>query len=157
MQSSIEGKGMFAIEDIREGETIVIWGDGYTDRLGAEKAKRGGKGTMQWDDDLFSCETGSEIDQEPYAINHSCDPNAGMSDAFTIVAMKNIGVDEEVTMDYVLFWEADEEEVSEWECRCGSPLCRGRLTGKDWQDSELQKRYLGYFSPLIRKRIEHVK
>jgi hypothetical protein len=48
-----------------------------------------------------------------------------------------------ITADYAL-WEADERFVSRWECRCGSTLCRGRITGNDWKDKGLQERYKGH-------------
>jgi hypothetical protein len=40
------------------------------------------------------------------------------------------------------------------ECKCGSPNCRGTVTGKDWQRPELQKRYAGYFSAYLAAKIE---
>lgn len=51
-----KGKGMFAIEEIKEGEKVVVWGGEYTDKDRAEQAKAQGKHVMQWDDDLFSVE-----------------------------------------------------------------------------------------------------
>jgi len=39
------------------------------------------------------------------------------------------------------------------ECRCGSPLCRGVITGDDWRRTDLQARYRGHFSPFIDARI----
>jgi len=47
--------------------------ESHTDRAGAEEAARQGKGTMQWDDDVFSVETDSNPDH--YRMNHLCDPN----------------------------------------------------------------------------------
>lgn len=154
--SPLHGKGMFALSRIESGEIIVRWGDGYTDRAGAEIAKAQGKGIMQWDEDIFSVELSPEEDPsngDRYAINHSCDPNAWMSDVFTVVARRKIDPGEEVTVDYVIM-ETDEEFVSEWTCSCGSPRCRGRITGRDWRIPELQKRYQGHFSPLLNARIE---
>ena len=39
------------------------------------------------------------------------------------------------------------------ECKCGAPNCRKILTGKDWQHSELQKRYAGYFSAYLARKM----
>lgn len=75
-----------------------------------------------------------------------------MKDSFTLEAMRNITVGEELKSDYVL-WETDENKVSKWECKCGSKNCRHIITGKDWQTQELQKKYRGHFLPLIEKRI----
>jgi hypothetical protein len=38
-------------------------------------------------------------------------------------------------------------------CQCGAANCRGTLTGKDWQRPELQKRYSGYFSAYLVRKI----
>ena len=149
-QSSIHGKGMIASTAIGPGEKIVRWGEGYTDRAGAEEARRQGKGVMQWDENIFSCELSGNDDL--YSINHSCDPNTWMSDAFTLVARRPIKTGEEITADIAL-WKADEESVSQWMCNCCSTICRGRITGRDWRSPELQVRYHGHFSPLINKRI----
>jgi len=144
------GKGMFAIKEVASGEPLVIFGGEYTDAEEAKNAKANGKLVMQWDDNLFSVE--DRGDSQGYFINHSCDPNAWMKDAFTIIAMRNIKIGEELTADYAI-WEADENYISKWECSCGSINCRKRITGKDWLMPKLQKRYKNNFSPLINKRI----
>ncbi len=148
--SPIHGIGMFATATFKEGEVVLIWADSYTDRAGAEQAMAEGKGTMQWDEDVFSVET--EVYPEAYAINHSCDPNAWMLDAYTVVARRYIAEGEEVMIDIAMF-EADEGSVCPWECNCGSSICRGVVTGKDWRDPVLQERYRGHFSPLVNMRI----
>lgn len=145
------GKGMFAAEKIVSGEELVVFGGEYTDAEGAKKAKSNGRLVMQWDDNLFSVE--DRGDDLGYFINHSCDPNAWMKDAFTITAMRDIEIGEELTVDYVL-WQADENYISKWECNCRSSGCRKRVTGKDWRSPELRERYKNHFSPLINKRIK---
>lgn len=149
-QSKLGGKGMFAIRDIEEGEKIVVWGGNYVGGDEAVRAKSNGKLVMQWDDDLYSVE--DRGDDESYFINHSCDPNLWMVDAFTLIARHNIQVGSELTTDYAM-WEADQSYTSKWSCVCGSSLCRGRVTGLDWQNKDLQQRYKDHFSPLINKRI----
>ena len=150
--SPIEGKGMFANEDINRGEKLIVWGGNYVNKKEAGKYRKQGKLVMQWDDDLFSYEDCG--DDDGYFINHSCDSNMWMADAYTLVASRDIKKGEELTADYVL-WEADENYISKWECKCGSDLCRKRVTGKDWYNQDLQKRYKGHFSPLINKRIKN--
>lgn len=146
-------KGMVAKETIKEGEKVVVWKGIYTDIIGAEEAKKQGKLIMQWDDNLYSVETRGE--DRGYFVNHSCDSNLWMSDAFTLIARRDIKPGEEITADYAL-WEADENWKSRWECRCKSPLCRYKITGKDWRNPEIQKRYKGHFSPLLNKRISQL-
>lgn len=149
-----KGKGMFATEPIKAGEKILVWGGEYTNATGAEEAKNDGKLVMQWDVDLYSVEDrGNDMG---YFINHSCDSNTWMQDAYTLIAKHDIQTGEEITADYSL-WEADLNYVSKWKCQCGSPVCRKTVTGNDWELSEIQERYKGHFSPLINKRIEEIK
>jgi len=53
-----------------------------------------------------------------------------LADEHTLVARYYIRAGEELTIDYALF-EGDETDVKPWECLCGSPLCRCRITGRD--------------------------
>ena len=152
-ESHIGGTGMFCKDTIEVEELVVQFGGTYVGKEEAEKVKRDGKIVMQWDDNLYSVEErGEDIS---YFINHSCDPNLWMNGSFDLVSRRKINKDEEVTIDYALF-EAEENFVSEWECNCGSEDCRGRITGRDWERTDLQKRYKGHFSPLINKRIENL-
>jgi len=149
--SPIQGKGLQAIEAIDKGETVLIWRTGYTDLAGTMAAQQQGKGIMQWDENVFSYDAGG--DDEPYAINHSCDPNTWMADAYTIIARRAICVGDEITTDYAL-WEMREDFISSWTCQCGAVNCRGHVTGNDWKYPELQERYGGHFSPLINTWIQ---
>lgn len=109
---------------------------------------------MQWDEELWSIE--ERGDGDDYFLNHSCDSNLWMKDAYTLIAKRDVQIGEELTADYAI-WEADETFVSKWECRCGSVKCRGRVTGNDWRSSELQERYIDHFTPLLNKRITKLK
>ncbi len=151
--SPIGGKGIFANSNIKRGEKIIVWGGNYTDAVGAQKAKEKGMLVFQWDDDLYSYEDRGKDDG--YYINHSCNPNLWMTDAYTLTAMRDINAGEEITIDYALFEEDD--YISKWKCNCGSSLCRGRVTGEDWKSIVLQKRYKGHFSPLLNKRIQKLQ
>jgi len=153
-QSEVHGRGIVAVSEIAKDESILVWGGAsYTNKAGALEALRQGKGVMQWDDDVFSCEVeGDDSDDEAFLINHSCDPNAWRSDAYTICARREIHPGEEITADYAL-WLFEEGRVSSWRCHCGSHLCRGQVTGADWKDPGLRERYHGHFSPLLNKRI----
>jgi len=145
---------MFAIELIKMGETILVWGGEYTNAQGAREAKARGKLVLQWDEDLYSVE--DRGDDIGYFINHSCDPNTWMKDAYTLIAKRDIQNGEEVTADYSL-WEADPTSISKWACQCGSSICRKKITGNDWRLKEVQERYKGHFSPLIKKRIRKLR
>ena len=96
-----------------------------------------------------------ERDDRGDFVNHSCDPNVWLADENTLVARRDLAVGEELTIDYALF-EGDESDVKPWRCRCGSPLCRGTVTGRDWRSPELQARYRGHFSPFLEARINRL-
>ena len=81
-------------------------------------------------------------------INHSCEPSVGFAGNTVLVAMRWIGPGEELTTDYALF--DDHDEVME--CRCGTPSCRGTISGKDWQREDLQRKYGRYFSAYLLRR-----
>src|SRR5579872_7178209 len=103
--SEIGGRGMFARSVITEGEEVVRFGGEYVSKKEADEGKKNGKLVMQWDDDLYSIEKRGEDDT--YFINHSCNPNVWMKDAFTLIARREIQQGEELTADYAM-WEADE-------------------------------------------------
>jgi len=78
-------------------------------------------------------------------INHSCEPNCGMSGLFTIVAMRNIPAGEELTIDYEMF------EDSDWnmECLCGTPSCRKHIGSFRNMPQITREKYKGYISPWL--------
>lgn len=91
--------------------------------------------------------------------NHSCDPNAGFGDSpISLVAMRYIEVDEEITFDYAMS-DCIENITgnSDWDCVCGAKNCRGRFTGADWRIPALWERYGSYFSPYILKKINYLR
>ena len=57
---------------------------------------------------------------------------------------------EELTNDYAT---STAEPAFTMNCACGSPLCRGTVTGDDWRRRELQRRYAGWFSRYLSDRI----
>lgn len=147
------GKGMFAKEPINEGEKVVIFGGDTCNTEEAKAWEKKGKLIMQWDDDLWTYE--DKGDDDTYFINHSCDGNLWMEGVSTLVARRDISQGEEVTADYAL-WEADENDIKPWDCHCGSPLCRHKITGKDYLLPKLQERYKRHFSLLNNKKIENL-
>jgi hypothetical protein len=91
-----------------------------------------------------------QADDDPARYgNHSCDPNLWLADEVTLVTRRPVSEGEELTVDYATM------TVAPWrmECRCGSPGCRGLVTGDDWRRPDLQERYAGRFSPFINARI----
>jgi hypothetical protein len=157
--SPIHGNGMFAVAPIKQSEVVTIWGGTLLladeDLEGTKAQEWRAKGyvwaTIGGGLHLASLLSGDDEDLSNF-MNHSCDPNVWMQDEVILIARRDIGAGEELTIDYAMF-EGDEDWTPTWECRCGSRFCRGRFTGKDWQREELQERYRNHFSPFINDRI----
>jgi predicted ester cyclase len=159
--SSIHGRGMFATALIQRGEVVTVWGGAFvlTDRDRVTKRALGALGYTLGTigEGLYLVAMLREGEEDvTNLINHSCDPNVWMHDEVTLAARRDIAAGEELTMDYAVI-EGSEDWVGLFECRCGSPLCRGRFTGKDWRREDLQARYGGHFSPFINERIRGLR
>jgi uncharacterized protein len=153
--SRIDGRGLFAREAIAAGEVVVVKG-GYIlskhqrDLIGQEL----GPSEIQVTDDLFiGPTTAAEREGGMMHLNHSCEPNLGLQGQIVYVALRDIAADEELTFDYAMNSDEPEEMV----CRCGAPTCRGTITGDDWRKPELQRKYDGYFSWNIQRRIDRLR
>ena len=64
--------------------------------------------------------------------------------------MRDSAAGEELCHDYAM----ERSDDYHLDCRCGSPLCRGKVSGDDWKLPELQARYGDYFSIYIRNKIQ---
>jgi len=151
-QSEIHGRGLFAAARIAKDEIVVVKGghivDGET--LRRQITPQLGPVEIQIDDDLFIAPvTTEERELSMLYSNHSCDPNLGVRGEITFVAMREIAAGEELTHD----WAMTDDDNYSVECNCGALNCRKVLTGKDWQRPELQKRYAGYFSAYLARKI----
>ena len=151
-QSKIHGRGLFAMADITKDEIVAVKGGHMVDRKTLREKIAPGLGPVeiQIDDDLFIAPvTDDERELSMLYSNHSCDPNLGMRGEITFVAIRDIGAGEELTHDWAM---TDDDDYSV-ECKCDAHNCRKVLTGKDWQRPELQKRYAGYFSTYLTRKI----
>ena len=59
-----------------------------------------------------------------------------MGGASQVVAMRDIAVGEALTFDYAM---ADGSNYDEFDCACGTALCRSRVSGSDWSRPEDRK------------------
>ena len=151
-ESKIHGRGLFATAAIAKEEIVAVKGgrivDGRT--LREQITPRLGSVEIQIDDDLFIAPaTEEERELSMLYLNHSCDPNLGVRGEITFVAMREIRSGEELTHD----WAMTDDDDYFVECNCGAPGCRKTLTGKDWQRPDLQKRFAGYFSAYLARKI----
>ena len=151
-ESKIHGRGLFAIADIAKNEIVAVKGGHIVDRktLREKITPVLGPVEIQIGDDLFIAPVSDEERESSMLyLNHSCDADLGMRGDITFVAMRDIRAGEELTHDWAM---TDDDDYS-IECNCGAANCRQILTGKDWQRPDLQKRYVGYFSAYLARRI----
>jgi uncharacterized protein len=150
-ESKTHKKGMFAKEAFQKGEITFVKG-GHI--LTKEQIFSTGviNSYHPIADNLF---LGATNAREEYGIklyiNHSCCPNCGLRGEITFVAMKDIEVGEELTIDYAFI---DNEEYK-FECTCGEKACRKIVTGKDWQLKSIQEKYLEYFTTYLKEKIKN--
>ncbi len=144
---------VFARESLQPGELIAVWSGFIVSQAKLQTLpKEMQKHTLQVEEDAFLV---TSVPDEPADyINHSCNPNAGLSGQITLVAMRDIEPGEEICFDYAM---SDGSPYDEFECACGAANCRGRVTGDDWRKPELWARYQSYFSPYIQRRIEALR
>lgn len=151
--STIGGKGLFALTTIPKGELLIDYGAGPGQYLNGRDAdtlyEQGNDYMLQVDDDRFFVATNEEELEDADFVNHSCDPNCGIVGSLQIVALREISKDEEITFDYAMCESTD----FSFPCGCGKPQCRKLITGDDWKNPELQKKYAGYFSTYLAKKI----
>jgi hypothetical protein len=148
--SPISGQGLFAGQPIAQREVIVIWGG----RLFLAAEVKAGlvreRSVALIGEGLYLGSAPGSEESLDELMNHSCDPNVWLQDEVTLIALRDIALGEELTLDYALF-----ETDLGWrmECNCGSANCRRVLTGSDWKLEYLQVRYQHHFSPYINRRI----
>lgn len=148
------GKGLFAVEKIGKGELIADFASGRGRLMPAEEADRlykaGNDYMLQVDDNLFFAAADKNELEDADFINHSCNPNCGIKETLKIVAMRDISEGEEMTFDYAM----SESSSYTLKCMCGSHNCRKLISGEDWKREDLQKRYSGFFSDYLQRRID---
>ena len=148
--SSIQGRGLIAVAPITAGELVAIKGGHIVSTATLKSLPERLRNSEIQIADGFHLAALEEAEYEPVMlfINHSCEPNVGFAGNTVLVAMRDIGPGEELTTDYALF--DDHDEVME--CGCGTPSCRGTISGKDWQREDLQRKYGRYFSAYLLRR-----
>lgn len=131
-----KGFGVFAIRDIKKNEIITRFTGPFLRIDDMDGFPR-----EVWDHLLNVGFNEYVIPKDPGArVNHSCDPNAGIIQDIQLIAMRDIGKDEEVTFDYSI------TIVDGWtlDCKCGSPLCRGTIKPYRELPAELKRKYADY-------------
>jgi SET domain-containing protein len=144
---------VYAREFLPKGELISLWGGDIVEIKKLDPhMPRFTQRVLQIDEEL--CILTIEEQEPNDCFNHSCDPNLGFSGQIGLVTMRDVQPGEELTFDYAM---SDGSPYDEFDCYCGSPNCRKKVTGNDWQIPQLWKKYDGYFSTYLTKRIQKLK
>ena len=133
-RSPIHGRGVFALRPISAGERVIEyagevipWEEAvrrHQDRPGEDAH------TM-----FFDLGDGDVIDgwvggNSSRWINHSCDPNCETRQTggrIVFRALRDIPAGEELTFDYRLVLDEEEDDDGTYACACGSARCRGTM------------------------------
>ena len=135
-RSGVHGKGVFALQDIAPGETIIEY---VGEIISWEEAQRRHPHDPAHPTHTFyfHIDDGRVIDalhggNSSRWINHSCDGNCEADEVdgrVFIKALRNIAAGEELCYDYGLVLEEryTPKLKAEYPCWCGSAACRGTL------------------------------
>ena len=137
-RSGIHGKGVFALAPIAEGERImeytgkvITWKDAQK-RHPHDPADPNHTFYFHIDDKRVI--DGKDGGNSAKWINHACGPNCEADEdneagRIFINALRDIAPGEELNYDYGLMLEGRHtpKVKKEFECRCGTPECRGTM------------------------------
>ncbi|MCR6479059.1 SET domain-containing protein-lysine N-methyltransferase [Variovorax sp. ZS18.2.2] len=148
-RSDVHGNGVFAVDDLAEGETLIE----YKGELinWKEALRRHPHDPAQPNHTFyFHIDDGRVIDgnvkgNDARWINHSCEPNCEADETdgrVYIKALRNIAAGEELNYDYGLIIDEPytPKLLSEFPCWCGSEQCRGTLLTPKDEDEEKKKK-----------------
>lgn len=152
VRRSGNGRGMFVRDrPVTRGEVLVVWTGRVVSSAGLAGVPDDEHSyVLQLHDDIYMIPFEYGRREPADFVNHSCNPNAGLAGEAILVAMKDIGVDEEITFDYSM---ADSSEVDEFTCNCHAPQCRGVVRGTDWKQPALWEKYGSHWSPYLLQKI----
>ncbi|MDH5656313.1 MAG: S-adenosylmethionine decarboxylase [Spirochaetia bacterium] len=143
----IEGRGIFAIHPIEKGEVVAIRGGEIVSRDEYFLLSSDIRGVgLQVDENLYIIQ--SDTNEGSALLNHSCEPNCGIKGQISFVAMRDIAAGEELTFDYAMAFNDDQDFI----CSCGTPSCRTRILGNDHAILDVRRKYSGHFSQYLEKK-----
>ena len=143
---SQRNKGLFASQTIYQGEEILQC-------TGKEISLQEAIAKGEFESDTLQVGEKKYIDfEEPgVLVNHSCNPNAGITKNLILIAIRDISTGEEITFDYSTTMD---EDYWTMKCSCGEKTCRKRVKDFKYLPKELQKKYLqlGIVKAFIEKK-----
>lgn len=148
--SPIEGRGLFAVEPVAVGVTVVVFGGRLVtdaELAAVFAASTGYVDTLSIDVDLNLVLPG----RTPAGFgNHCCDPNLWWGGDYSLITRRPLEIGDEATLDYGTISDATDFTMA---CSCATSLCRREVTGQDWRLPDLQDRYDSHWVPALQRRI----
>ena len=151
--SPISGRGLFTGELICAGAVVATLGGRLVDGAELTRLLIAASQEHRYLDTI-------SVEQDPHLIlppdepihfgNHSCDPTLWHTDAYTLVARRDLAPDTELTVDYAT---QTAEPDFRMPCNCGAADCRFTITGNDWQLPGWALRYRGHVTPAVAARL----
>ncbi|WP_369662505.1 SET domain-containing protein [Variovorax sp. V15] len=148
-RSDVHGNGVFAVQDLAEGETLIEY-KGEVISWKEALRRHPHDPTQPNHTFYFHIDDGRVIDgnvkgNDARWINHSCEPNCEADEVdgrVYIKALRNIAAGEELNYDYGLIIDEPytPKLLSEFPCWCGSEQCRGTLLTPKDEDEEKKKK-----------------
>ncbi|OGM15356.1 hypothetical protein A2V56_03235 [Candidatus Woesebacteria bacterium RBG_19FT_COMBO_42_9] len=149
--SKIQGKGVYALENIKKGEIVLEINDSHAVKDPSKLTK------YQHEYECDYLADGKIVLMQPPErhINHSCDSSTyvkTIEGKRKVFAMKDIKKGDEITYDYSINGYND----GTFDCHCGSKNCRGVYQGNFFKlPKDLQIRYLPYLDNWFVKEHEN--
>jgi len=147
----IAGRGLFATDQISADEIVAVKGGHILTTAQLRQLPDPLPNSEIQIADRLHLVAVSPKEYEPVMlfINHSCEPNVGFAGNVVLIPMREVTAGEELTADYALFDDYDGQMT----CHCNTASCRRVIDGHDWRRSDLQRRYHGYFSWYLQRKI----
>lgn len=128
------GRGLFARRKLEKGDKIFNFtGKLINFKQTLDRADDFGD-PLQVGKDLYI-----NLEEPMRFINHSCNPNTGIKDDITLIALKDIQKGEEIYFDYSTSMDEDHWIM---QCKCGEANCRKVIKDFKYLPFQVKKKYL---------------
>jgi uncharacterized protein len=156
--STIAGRGLFATVDLPAGTEVSRLGGRLVDEAELRRLISGGDtGERAYVDSIVVGPDRHLVLDRGSANrfgNHSCDPNLGWTDAYTLSTMAEVPAGTELVSDYSM---STADPLYLLRCHCPSTRCRQMVTGDDWRIPQLQERYDGWWVPYLSRLVRELR
>ena len=149
VKSKDKGRSLLSSRDFAKGENLLkLKGDIVSFN---DLPPRDHEYVLQIDDDKFL--NSKHFFVEDF-INHSCDPNVMVDlNGFFFVALRDIKKGEEITYNYMTTEYDLVRDSQDFDCRCGSKDCYGRIKGFRFLSQEQKLKISHLLAPYLKKKL----